>query len=273
MRTSCRTAARFGLNENDTILMASPLAHQTGLLYGNMAHIYLGGSVVLQDIWNAAKGGGPDRGRGRHLHHGGDPVPVRPDGRSGEAAGGPEEPAHFLSAGAPIPRALVRRAAEHLGANIISAWGMTENGAVTTTRIGDPPDKTFETDGCAIEGMEVRVVDDNGAVLGADTEGRLQARGASNFVGYLKHPEWFATDATGWFDTGDLARIDRDGYVRITGRTKDVIIRGGENVPVVEVEGLIYQHPGSRRSPLWRCPTLGWASGPVRSWCCAKVPA
>ena len=92
--------------------------------------------------------------------------------------------------------------------------------------------------------MEVRVVDDNGAVLQADTEGRLQASGASNFVGYLKHPEWFATDTAGWFDTGDLARIDRDGYVRITGRTKDVIIRGGENVPVVEVEGLIYQHPG-----------------------------
>jgi cyclohexanecarboxylate-CoA ligase len=150
----------------------------------------------------------------------------------------------FLSAGAPIPRALVRRAAEHLGANIVSAWGMTENGAVTTTRIGDPPDKAFETDGCPLDGMEIRVVDETGAPLPADTEGRLQARGASNFVGYLKHPELFGTDAEGWFDTGDLARIDRDGYVRITGRTKDVIIRGGENVPVVEVEGLIYQHPG-----------------------------
>jgi cyclohexanecarboxylate-CoA ligase len=86
-------------------------------------------------------------------------------------------------------------------------------------------------------------VDENSSVLPPDAEGRLQAKGASNFVGYLKHPEWFATDAEGWFDTGDLARIDRDGYVRITGRTKDVIIRGGENVPVVEVEGLIYQHP------------------------------
>ena len=92
--------------------------------------------------------------------------------------------------------------------------------------------------------MAIRVVDEDGAPLPAGTEGRLQSCGASNFVGYLKHPEWFATDADGWFETGDLARIDRDGYVRITGRTKDVIIRGGENVPVVEVEGLIYQHPG-----------------------------
>jgi cyclohexanecarboxylate-CoA ligase len=136
----------------------------------------------------------------------------------------------------------VRRAAANLGANIISAWGMTENGAVTTTRIGDPPDKTFETDGFPMQGMEIRVVDENNAVLPPDREGRLQCRGASNFVGYLKHPEWYATDADGWFETGDLARIDADGYVRITGRTKDVIIRGGENIPVVEVEGLIYQH-------------------------------
>jgi len=236
--------ARFGLNENDTILMASPLAHQTGFLYGNMAHIYLGGKVVLQDIWNARQAVDLIAAEGVTFSMAA--TPFLSD-LTDEAAKRPAEVRSlrsFLSAGAPIPRALVRRAAEHLGANIISAWGMTENGAVTTTRLGDPPDKTFETDGCAIEGMEVRVVDDTGVVLQADAEGRLQARGASNFVGYLKHPEWFATDAAGWFDTGDLARIDRDGYVRITGRTKDVIIRGGENVPVVEVEGLIYQHPG-----------------------------
>ena len=235
---------RFGLDEHDTILMASPLAHQTGWLYGAMAPFYLGGKVVLQDIWNAGKAA--DLIAAEAVTFTMAATPFLSD-LTDEAAKRPQD-LHslrtFLSAGAPIPRALVRRAAEHLGANIISAWGMTENGAVTTTQIGDPPDKTFETDGCPLEGMEIRVVDENGVELPPDAEGRLQAKGASNFVGYLKHPEWFATDADGWFDTGDLARIDRDGYVRITGRTKDVIIRGGENVPVVEVEGLIYQHPG-----------------------------
>jgi cyclohexanecarboxylate-CoA ligase len=234
---------RFGLDENDTLLMASPLAHQTGFLYGVMAFIYLGGKVVLQDIWNAGKAVDLIAAEGVTFTMAA--TPFLSD-MADEAAKRPADLKSlrtFLSAGAPIPRALVRRAAEHLGANIISAWGMTENGAVTTTRIGDPPDKTFETDGCALEGMEVRVVDDKGVVLPADAEGRLQAKGASNFVGYLKHPEWFSTDDDGWFDTGDLARIDKDGYVRITGRTKDVIIRGGENVPVVEIEGLIYQHP------------------------------
>jgi cyclohexanecarboxylate-CoA ligase len=71
-------------------------------------------------------------------------------------------------------------------------------------------------------------------------------RGCSNFVGYLKRAELDSTDADGWFDTGDLARIDSDGYARITGRSKDIIIRGGENVPVVEIEGLVYKHPSVR---------------------------
>jgi cyclohexanecarboxylate-CoA ligase len=76
-----------------------------------------------------------------------------------------------------------------------------------------------------------------------DTIGDLQARGITHFVGYLKKTELNGTDDEGWFDTGDLARIDRDGYIRIAGRTKDVIIRGGENIPVAEVENLIYRHP------------------------------
>jgi cyclohexanecarboxylate-CoA ligase len=101
----------------------------------------------------------------------------------------------------------------------------------------------FETDGRALAGSEVRVIDDNGRAVTADAVGRLQARGITHFVGYLKKPELNATDDEGWFDTGDLARMDRDGFIRIVGRTKDVIIRGGENIPVAEVENLIYRHP------------------------------
>ncbi|MFY0100145.1 cyclohexanecarboxylate-CoA ligase, partial [Acinetobacter baumannii] len=67
--------------------------------------------------------------------------------------------------------------------------------------------------------------------------------GCSNFVGYLKRPELDPKSAEGWFDTGDLARMDGQGYIRIAGRSKDIIIRGGENIPVVEVEGLLFRHP------------------------------
>ena len=68
-------------------------------------------------------------------------------------------------------------------------------------------------------------------------------RGSSLFAGYLKRAHLNATDAEGWFDTGDLAFLDAEGYVRINGRSKDIIIRGGENIPVVEVEGLLFRHP------------------------------
>ena len=107
----------------------------------------------------------------------------------------------------------------------------------------DPQEKVFETDGRALPGNAVRVVDDRKRPVPPDTVGNLQARGITHFVGYLKKPELNSIDADGWFDTGDLARMGADGYIRIVGRTKDVIIRGGENIPVAEVENLIYRHP------------------------------
>ena len=127
--------------------------------------------------------------------------------------------------------------------DVLSCWGMTENAGVTLTRKSDSQEKVFSTDGRALPGDEVRIVDEAKRPLPADTVGHLQARGITQFVGYLKKPQLNATDAEGWFDTGDLARIDKDGYIRIVGRTKDVIIRGGENIPVAEVENLISRHP------------------------------
>ena len=71
----------------------------------------------------------------------------------------------------------------------------------------------------------------------------MQARGCAQFVGYMKKPEMRGPDPGGRFDTGDYVRMDADGYIRITGRAKDILIRGGENVPVIEVEELLYRHP------------------------------
>lgn len=84
--------------------------------------------------------------------------------------------------------------------------------------------------------------------------GRLLTRGISTFVGYLKRPELYNVDKDGWFDTGDLARLDADGYVTITGRWKDVIIRGGENIPVVEIENVLYRHPAVRQIAIVAMP-------------------
>ncbi len=234
---------RVGLGADDVTLMASPLAHLTGFLYGMAIPIVLGGRSVLQDLWApevAARIIAEERVTFTMAS-----TPFLSDLTETPALEHHDVGSlhTFLTAGAPIPRVLVQRASERLGALVISCWGMTENGAATTTRRDDPPDKVFGTDGKALEGLEVRVVGSDGEALALGREGRLQARGMSNFVGYLKRPGLFATDAEGWFETGDLATMDADGYIRITGRAKDVIIRGGENIPVVEVEQLLHRHP------------------------------
>ena len=117
----------------------------------------------------------------------------------------------FVSAGAPIPRALVAKARRALDAAVLSAWGMSENGAVTTTRVEDSEEKVTTTDGCPLPGMEVRVVDAAGKVVPAGDEGRLQVRGCSNFVGYLKRPS---------LARGRRARVVRNRRYRAHGRRR-----------------------------------------------------
>jgi len=231
------------LGPNDVVFMASPLAHQTGFVYGMMIPVLLKTKLVLLDVWSAPDAARLIQAEGATFTMAS--TPFLSDLANSEAVTRESVKSlrTFVCAGAPIPSVIVQKATERLGIEVLSCWGMTENGGVTIARPGDPAEKIFGTDGHAIGGMEVRVVDANGEVASAGTMGRLQARGTFTFVGYLKKPELNAWDADGWFETGDLARIDKDGYVRITGRTKDVIIRGGENIPVIEIENLLYRHP------------------------------
>jgi cyclohexanecarboxylate-CoA ligase len=236
-------AERLGLTDKDIVLMSSPLAHQSGFIYGLLMPVVLQTTVVLQDVWEPRRAA--DLIAQERVTFTFASTPFLSDLTDAVGRGGCDVSSlrFFVAAGAPIPRVLVERASKTLDAAIISAWGMTENGAATTTRPGDPDEKAFFTDGCAMPGMEVAVFSPDHKRLPPGEEGFLKVRGCSNFVGYLKRPQLYGHDAEGWFDTGDLARVDADGYVRITGRSKDIIIRGGENIPVVEIEGLMFRHP------------------------------
>ncbi len=236
-------AQRLKLDANDIVLMASPMAHQTGFMYGLMMPIMLQESAVLLDIWEPLKAIDLIRAEGCTFTMAS--TPFLTDLAKNVTESGQAVPTlrTFLCAGAPIPGPLVEQARAGLGTKIVSAWGMTENGAVTLIQLDDPDERAFTTDGVALPGVELKVVDDDGHTLPAGQPGKLLVRACSNFGGYLKRPQWNGTDAEGWFDTGDLARLDAQGYVRITGRSKDVIIRGGENIPVVEIEALLYRHP------------------------------
>lgn len=234
--------AAFELDEKSVALMSSPLSHQTGFLYGFLAPLMHGAKVVYQDIWNADHAGQLIHDEGVTYTMGA--TPFLSDLASTPALDKypPETLSLFVCAGAPIPRVLAKKASQRFGARIAAGWGMSENGLVTITQPGDADEKVFGTDGIGWAGQEVRVVDEHKHPVANGVVGDLQTRGAANFVGYLKRPEAYDLDEAGWFDTGDIAVMDDDGYIRITSRAKDIIIRGGENVPVVEIEELLYRH-------------------------------
>lgn len=234
---------RLGLTSNEIVLCPTPLAHQLGFLYGLILPVVLGSTVVLMDIWNPQVGAQLLEQHQVTFAMGSTPFLADLTNFPGLAETDVSSLRLFFSAGAPIPRQLVQDATTRLGARIISAWGMTENGAPTMAKPDDPAEKIFNTDGSELDGMQVRVINELGQPVAVGEEGILQVRGASNFVGYLKRPELYGMDGEGWFNTGDLARKDAQGYIRISGRAKDVIIRGGENIPVVEVEELLFRHP------------------------------
>ncbi|MBI5260722.1 MAG: cyclohexanecarboxylate-CoA ligase [Bradyrhizobium sp.] len=236
-------AERLKLGSDDVVLMASPMAHQTGFMYGLIMPIMLQARAVLQDIWNPEVAADVIRREGVTFTMASTPFLTdltRVVSETGKAVPSLKT---FLCAGAPIPGPLVEQARKTLGTKIVSAWGMTENGAVTLIRLEDDDVRAFTTDGCALPGVGIKIADSEGKTLPPGEPGKLLVRACSNFGGYLKRPQWNGTDADGWFDTGDLARMDAAGYIRITGRSKDVIIRGGENIPVVEIEALLYRHP------------------------------
>ena len=151
----------------------------------------------------------------------------------------------YLPAEGPIPRTLPRQASEALNCFVCPGWGMTEWGIGICGSIYLPRERVEVTDGVPVAGCEVRVMAAPDREAAPDQEGDLQIRGAGLFLGYFDRPD-FTREAFvegGWFQTGDRAIRHPDGFISLCGRSKDIIIRGGENIPVVEIETLIYQHP------------------------------
>jgi cyclohexanecarboxylate-CoA ligase len=234
---------RFGLDASDVLLVASPVGHMTGYAAVVLLSVYLGGTMVLQDVREPKRGVSLMARQG--VTYTAASTPFLSDICDAVKAGAPRPASlrSFLCGGAPIPSVLIERAASELGIKVCSLWGMTEVLSGTLTEPSRASDKSPTTDGRALEGMEVRIVDFDGKPVPTGQSGRLLVRGCQMFTGYYKRPELKTFDAEGWFDSGDLAYMDSEGYVRISGRVKDVLIRGGENVPVVEIENLLYKHP------------------------------
>jgi len=149
----------------------------------------------------------------------------------------------FLCSGAPIPPVPIERAAREMGLALSSQWGMTEALAATLVDPSRALEKIASCVGRAFKGIEILPADEDGHGMAIGKSGRMLVRGPCMFMGYFKRPNEGLYDAQGWFDSGDVAYADEKGYIPISGRTKEMLIRGGENIPVVGIENVLYKHP------------------------------
>ncbi len=150
---------------------------------------------------------------------------------------------HYMVGGASVPPSLVAEA-DRRGISVYRGYGSTEHPVISTGVPTDPLDKRAGTDGRLTPGNEIRLVDDGGVDVEPGTDGEIAVRGPEQFVGYRDarlDDEAFLPG--GWFLTGDIGRMDDQGYLTITDRKKDVIIRGGENIASKEVEDILARMP------------------------------
>jgi cyclohexanecarboxylate-CoA ligase len=236
-------AQLFSSSPNDVSLLQFPIPHIGGILMFVMLPLRSGASVVLMDAYDpelaidlierhgVTSAGGPPailQGMLAAKNYSRDKVrSVRSSG-SGAADVSPE---------------LMRQIRDRLAPLAFRSYGMTECPMFTSGRPGDPEDKLFGTDGRPVPGAVARIVDDDGRPVAAGVEGEVEAFGPQLCLGYLDTALDVAFTADGFFRTGDLAVLDADGYLRITGRRKDVIIRKGENLSAKGIEDELAAHP------------------------------
>lgn len=238
----------LGLTRDDKVFIPSPLAHQTGFLYGMWVAFLLGTTQIIQPIWDGEVALSVMRRWKTTFIQAATPFLADLVKASEERGEPPEALRIFVATGAAVPRGLAEYASRVLDTAVCGAWGTTETCLGSLSAPYDEPAKTWGTDGRPLEGIRMRITDDDGKPLAQGQEGNLEVYSQTLFAGYLDHPDWTAEVLTqdGWYRTGDLAVLDESGYLRLRGRIKDVINRGGEKVPVGEIEELLHAHPEVR---------------------------
>ena len=245
---------RFGLGPDSPIFMPSPLGHSVGAIHGARLALHTGAPLVLQDRWDPSRALEAVAVHGCRFSAAATPflkdLLDAPRPAAGAAVRGPKLAplSWFLCGGAQVPAALMEQAeAEFPNTRVTVLWGMTEGG-LTTCTAESPREKVLTTAGIGLPGLELRTFDERGEPTPPGEEGELAMRGPGVFVGYYGQESLYESLLTpdGFFRTGDLARIDGDGYLRITGRKKDLIIRGGVNISPVPIEDALAAFPGVR---------------------------
>ena len=264
--------APFGYTESDVQFGPSPVAHTTGLVTSVLLPMLAGASTHLMAEWNQARGIDEIQRFGCTAAV---TAPTFLDGLLSEY----DAERHDLSrlrlwvcAGAPIPTALLERASATLpNLKVLSLYGRSENLVTTTCSVNDDASRALTSDGTALPGSEVKIVDFDGKEVPRGTEGDIAYRGPAHMIEYLGNADETAAlfTADGFSRSGDLGVMTDDGYVRVTGRLKDIVIRGGMNISVREIEEMLAHHPALQAMSVVGMPDqrLG------EKVCCFLVPA
>lgn len=242
-------AASININYLDIMLMPAPVTHATGFHHGVTLPFMLGAKSVLQDIFNSDTSLSLIENEKCTVSMGSTPFVYDILIALKKKKYNISSLRFFICGGAPIPRHMVKDSLK-AGIKIIGCYGATESVPHTVVRPDDPIERVLSTDGLVVPGTEIRVVDEKRRPVPVGVEGEEASRGPNVFMGYLKEPELTShvLDEDGWYYGGDLCIIDNNGYIKITGRKKDIIIRGGENVSCNEIEELLLQHPNVRET-------------------------
>jgi acyl-CoA synthetase len=226
------------------VLYGAPVGHGIGMLGALLLPVYRGHAIHMIDVWDPtrvlavmtaeglASGSGATFFLTSLLDHA-DFTPAHLALMS-----------HIGLGGAAVPRAVAERATG-LGISIVRMYGSTEHPSITGCTHDDPLEKRLSTDGRPLPGCEVRIVDDGGRDVPSGQPGEILSRGPDCFMGYTDAALTDAVfDRDGWYHTEDVGILDGDGFLAITDRRKDIIIRGGENVSAAEIEELLVRLPG-----------------------------
>jgi acyl-CoA synthetase (AMP-forming)/AMP-acid ligase II len=235
--TAAALGERLGVS-----LAAFPAGHIAGVI-GLMRMFILGTSSVVMDVWDAALAARlvPEYGITTTA---GAPFYLASLMDEAERQGTSLATLrNYMVGAASVPASLVERA-ERIGIPVYRAYGSTEHPVITTGTPLHPLAKRAGTDGMLTPGNSIRLLDDDDHEVGVGVDGEIVSLGPELFIGYTNQ----ALDAAsflpdGWFRTGDIGRLDEDGFLTITDRKKDIIIRGGENIASKEVEDLLARHP------------------------------
>ncbi|GAA3649278.1 hypothetical protein GCM10022237_06170 [Nocardioides ginsengisoli] len=237
---------RYEIGPEDVIHMASTVGHQTGILFGITCPIVAGSAAVLQQSWNPVQFVELVEKHRISLTNGA--IPFLTDTLHADNLDGQDMSSLrvFSCIGAGLPQALAEEAGRRLPTTkLVGGWGMTETGLAVTNLLTDTLETVCTVDGRPVPGAELRILDEMFVEdLPAGSEGHLVVRGPQRHLGFLQPGLSQANFLEGdWYVTGDRGYLTEAGDFVMTTRSKDIIVRGGENIPVAEVENLLLAHP------------------------------